>query len=125
MRIRKIKISIKFGLRGGHSDVGGSYLESGLSDVALGWMLDNAQDCGLNLKSNYEEGIKGNPLGELHNSREGLWRVWSKVVRNIPENSYIHKSVLDRMRLNLDYKPINLPDEYEVVSNFSYDKLKF
>ena len=33
--------------RGAHSDVGGGYPETGLSDITLKWMIDEAEDCGL------------------------------------------------------------------------------
>ncbi|HEX5356182.1 MAG TPA: DUF2235 domain-containing protein [Aquabacterium sp.] len=32
---------------GAHADVGGGYPESGLSDIALGWMLDKLKGCGV------------------------------------------------------------------------------
>jgi uncharacterized protein (DUF2235 family) len=77
---------------GVHSDVGGSYLEpySGLSKIALRWMLCEAQSAGLKLdpqkvidvlggKLPY---VKPNPAAELHKSLHGFWylgEVWPKL----------------------------------------------
>lgn len=102
---------------GVHSDIGGSYEEAGLSDITLNWMLDNAKNCGLELKEGYEATIKQNPIDKIHNSREGLWKIWSKAIRKIPENSKIHQSVIDRMKLISDYKPSNLPNDYEIIKD--------
>ncbi len=56
---------------GVHSDVGGSYEESGLSDIALLWMMKKAEDKGL--KINPAENTKPNPLTKIHNSWSGLF----------------------------------------------------
>jgi uncharacterized protein (DUF2235 family) len=77
---------------GVHSDVGGSYPEaySGLSKIALRWMLCEAQSAGLKLdpqkvidvlggKLPY---VKPNSAAELHKSLHGFWylgEVWPKL----------------------------------------------
>ena len=109
---------------GVHSDVGGSYKECGLSDIPLGWMLDNAQKCGLQLKTNHQNAMTQDSKDTLHNSRTGAWKMWQEAPRQIPKNANIHKSVIERMELVATYKPSNLPSEYEVVSNESYEKRK-
>lgn len=100
---------------GVHSDVGGSYAETGLSDIALAWMLKNAEQQGLRLKGGWVDELKLNPSGLIHESREGFWRMWRPVVRSVPEGAKIHKSVFDRMNSQTDYQPQNLPDNYAVV----------
>ena len=68
---------------GVHSDVGGSYAEaeSGLSKIALRWMLCEAQSAGLQLNPQRLIDLLGgvvpyvspNPTGKLHKSLHGFW----------------------------------------------------
>ena len=95
---------------GVHSDVGGYYTDAGLSDIALGWMLNNAARHGMKLKNNWEENLAQNYAGKLHNSHTGFWRIWPKVHRKIPPNSNIHQSVMDRKNADKNYRPANLPE---------------
>lgn len=102
---------------GVHSDVGGWYAETGLSDIALTWMLESAEQKGLLLKRGWAEKLKPDPAGPIHESRTGFWRIWPESVRRIPEFAKIHKSVVDRMKnRQINYQPQNLPDNYKVVS---------
>lgn len=105
---------------GVHSDVGGWYKERGLSDIALAWMMDKASACGLILKKNWHKNLKPDALDTLHKSRTGIWKLWPKIDRQIPEGAKIHKSVIDRMKTHGDYHPENLPKDHEDVSNDSY-----
>ena len=101
---------------GVHSDVGGWYIETGLSDIALKWMLDNAKDKGLRLKDGWVDKLNPNHTDLIHESRTGLWRVWCPAVREIPESAKIHKSVFDRMNDGqTNYQPQNLPANYTVM----------
>lgn len=68
---------------GVHSDVGGGYAESGLSDITLKWMLDKASIVGLLIAET--EGVHPDPIGELHKSRRGLWSFLPRKRRFIPE----------------------------------------
>ena len=76
---------------GVHSDVGGSYAEheSGLSKIALRWMLCEAQSAGLRLDPQRAIDVLGgkvpyvppNPKGILHQSLHGVWylgEIWPK-----------------------------------------------
>jgi uncharacterized protein (DUF2235 family) len=78
---------------GVHSDVGGSYAEaeSGLSKIALRWMLCEAQSAGLLLDAEKVVEVLGakvpyvppNPKGKLHKSLRGFWwlgEIWPKGV---------------------------------------------
>ena len=102
---------------GVHSDVGGSYAEMGLSDIALKWMLEKAKDQGLHLRRNWATNLNPDPSGTMHDSRQGLWSIWRPATRNIPRSALIHKSVFERQN-NPDnkYQPQNLPDEYTTVA---------
>ena len=96
---------------GVHSDVGGWYAETGLSDIALVWMLKNAEQQGLRLKKGWADKLNPDPSGIIHESRTGLWRIWRPAVRCIPEGAKIHKSVFDRINdSQTTYRPQNIPD---------------
>ena len=103
---------------GVHSDVGGSYEERDLSDIAFAWMMDKASDCDLELKSDWQDILAQNAAGTLHNSRKGFWRLWRPVVRKISEGSNIHQSVFDRIQKE-DYNPA-IPNRHQKVNNPSY-----
>jgi uncharacterized protein (DUF2235 family) len=53
---------------GVHSDVGGGYADSALSDLALDWMQTRAESAGLHFKQQPTYTPNGNPLGKLHDS---------------------------------------------------------
>lgn len=100
---------------GVHSDVGGSYPESGLSNISLHWMMKRAKMRGLKINTAALNKYIANPHDKIHNSRTGLWLIRGKNKRKIPEGAKIHKSVLDRKkRRSNQYKP-KLPTKYEVV----------
>jgi uncharacterized protein (DUF2235 family) len=58
---------------GVHSDVGGGYLETGLSDGALRWMVDEAAACGLEFQDGLVAQIEPDHRGLLHDSLTGLF----------------------------------------------------
>ena len=129
---------------GVHSDVGGGYLEaeSGLAKITLQWMLREAGDSGLRLKTEMVTRVLGqaglpdvppNPAAKMHNSLlDGAWLLLEIVPRRfydaacdppvykwklplaerrrIPNKSLVHESVEQRMKLRIDYKPPNLPE---------------
>jgi uncharacterized protein (DUF2235 family) len=99
---------------GVHTNVGGGYADTGLSDVAFQWMKQKAQEAGLEFD---EEAIRAvgrpDPLGEMRNSKKGMYRLLPDLVRPIgmQENGCesVHPSVFDRMRRKLPrYRPENL-----------------
>jgi uncharacterized protein (DUF2235 family) len=137
---------------GVHSDVGGSYAESesGLSKIALRWMLCEAQSAGLMLDPQKLIDVLGgkipyippDPRAMLHKSLKGFWwlgEIWPKRhfypvpvpgqakpdyksnlrlnlarPRTIPDGAHIHQSVFDRMLDKPEYRPKNLPAQYQV-----------
>ena len=100
---------------GVHSDVGGGYIEteSGLSDLALRWMLDKAQRCNLNF-----EPIAAipNPMGLMHESYTGYYKLQTPLYRPIElvtpgkgnTNEALHSSVVERFKKDEAYRPKNL-----------------
>jgi hypothetical protein len=62
---------------GVHLDIGGGYHDKSLAEVALGWMLEQAQEAGLDLEPGLPAWpIKGDPGGVLHDSFSIGW--WFK-----------------------------------------------
>lgn len=75
---------------GVHSDVGGGYSDTGLSEIALLWMAEKARACGLAFKPDHlvvttdgvdadlrRSGVQVAPdhAAELHESRKGIYRL--------------------------------------------------
>lgn len=117
---------------GVHCNVGGSYKETGLSDLALEWLIKKAEDCGLQIdhpsKVCNNEYYRYNPSykGELRNSMAWFYWIWPpryrKVakefreitdekgrVRKIRTNETVDESVIQRWKDgSLRYRPDNL-----------------
>ena len=113
---------------GAHSNVGGGYADTGLSDLALKWLSQKANEAGLCYESKVYEQIKGNPWGELRNSYTPMywfwWPVWRPVTLHKHTNETIDESVLQRTREMYQYRPrnieryINVNDEESKVVAF-------
>ncbi|HEX4108072.1 MAG TPA: DUF2235 domain-containing protein [Solirubrobacteraceae bacterium] len=79
---------------GVHRDVGGGYADPRLADITLRWMLLRAQECGLRFEpdrfvlgpdTEYDSPyIDPDPLGELHDSREGIFKLGRSRPRAMP-----------------------------------------
>jgi uncharacterized protein (DUF2235 family) len=88
---------------GVHCDVGGGYPDAALADVALLWMADRARSCGLGLRPHAfpsmvpagerEEVVVVGPdaLGDLHESRTALYRLFPPFVRPIGKKDPLHE----------------------------------
>jgi len=105
---------------GMHSNVGGGYRRTGLSDITLQWMIDKARKAKLEFWPDYRQRvlIMADADGKIYNSRSGFGKMYIKQVRAIPEGHKIHQSVFDRID-NSDnlYDPGNLPTRYEVCND--------
>ncbi len=100
---------------GVHTNIGGGYKDSGLSDWAFLWMKEQAESCGLALDQNYiSDKIHENNLGVLRNSRKGFYLLTSSYIRSIGKkiNGYesVHDSANERYDQKEEYKPQNLTD---------------
>lgn len=98
---------------GVHTNVGGGYSDAGLSDLAFLWMQRRAATHGLAFDEAYvEEHVSPNVLGELRESRRGMYRLSRPFVRAIGETSEsetVHSSALERhQHPDTDYQPPNL-----------------
>ncbi len=96
---------------GSHSNIGGGYVDTGLSDIALEWMIEHASKFGLEFKPNYREenNISPNYYGELRNSKTSFYNIFPDFVRKGNEeftDENVHESVIKRIRDNTNnYKP--------------------
>jgi Uncharacterized alpha/beta hydrolase domain (DUF2235) len=70
---------------GVHSDVGGGYPETGLSDIALAWMTARATECGLALVNIQ---LASQPNGPMHDSMTWYYRMFGELVRPMPVQRY-------------------------------------
>jgi len=74
---------------GVHSDVGGGYPETGLSDIALAWMTARATACGLALDFKAANiYLAPQPHGPMHDSMTWYYRMFGELVRPIPIQRY-------------------------------------
>jgi hypothetical protein len=88
---------------GDHCDVGGGHLQTGLSDAALKWMIDEASTyTGLRFRPEMLDQIRPNPGDVLHNSCTGVYLHLSPAPRAIPlidkqcSSKVVHSTVFDR-----------------------------
>jgi uncharacterized protein (DUF2235 family) len=90
---------------GTHGDIGGGHIETGLSDGALKWMLEEAAAFGLGVEPDMTAQIKPNPQGLLHDSLNGIWRRLFHQPRMVPAltavaagRDQLHPSALARQQ---------------------------
>ena len=104
---------------GVHSNIGGGYKDSGLSDIALHWLMDKASGAGLCYHGEPlnppEPLIAPKATAELRNSYTSRYWFWRPQWRDIDleddvTNQTIDKSVWERYDADSSYRPGNLKD---------------
>jgi len=100
---------------GAHSDVGGSYAPDPggwlLSDIALDWMMREANKVGLSLEPHLKQRLKPRATATLHESRRSYYRIKKRAFRPIDHGKgkvLIHQSVKERWERDKTYRPKNL-----------------
>ncbi len=98
---------------GVHSNVGGGYQDTGLSDIALHWMAARAEARGLALDPRWRARIDPDEFGELRDSRRGVYRLLGKSVRALGAQNdgfeRAHVSPVTRAERDpAKYEPANL-----------------
>ncbi len=105
---------------GTHSNVGGGYQDSGLSNIAFLWLKEKAEACGLAfdpvyIRNNICEDLNQNICGELRDSKTGLFSFLGSSNRpiGVQKNGYeqVHTSAILRYEatnLSPAYRPENL-----------------
>lgn len=68
---------------GVHSDVGGGYRETGLSDASCDWMRKEATSIGIQFEPHLKNAFAIDHMDKAHNERTGFYRVEREVVREI------------------------------------------
>jgi len=129
---------------GMHTDVGGGYAKTGLSDITLEWMIGNAVKHGLRIYDDPKR-QKGlcvpNPDSHMHDSRDNWWKkkLFKERQRKWPKKfgkPTIHQSVnlrttstsnlangkydpwISNLKCGVDVEPWTHPDEWERDSKF-------
>jgi uncharacterized protein (DUF2235 family) len=89
---------------GAHSDIGGGYVESSLSDIALEWMLVEAAKFGLLVDTSRVPPLRPDAQGKTHNPLLPFWWLLGWYRRYVPLDgerpAWIHDSVRQRRALN-------------------------
>lgn len=103
---------------GSHTDIGGGYVDTGMSDITLHWMRDKAEGCGLGFNQNYfDKNTSPDFLGEIRDSTTGLFKLIPHYIRpiglgdtgNKVSAESVHPSAIRRlMSRDLAYHPENL-----------------
>ena len=105
---------------GVHANIGGGYRRSGLSDLALEWMVTKAVAAGLLLWGDQQQRVlrSADATGKIYDSRAGVGKVYLPQLRTIPSGAKIHHSVVERLAdSDSHYDPQNLPTNYQRVDN--------
>jgi uncharacterized protein (DUF2235 family) len=123
---------------GVHSDIGGGYKETGLSDIPLDWMIEKARSAGLAFdeKTMAARKTRPDPLAKLHNSKTGWYRLTPGSDRRIglpvelkggtdeekaeqggtDPTQKLHRTVLQRWEADPSYRPNALRDYFKRTS---------
>ena len=108
---------------GMHTDVGGGYESSALSDITLKWMLKNAVEHGLRIFEKHNVPISPNVNGKMEDSRSGFSKLYARKIRTwevkTHGNPWIHSTVLKRNRNrynieNTKYEPWIFEHQFEI-----------
>jgi len=118
---------------GVHSNIGGGYVDDGLANIALSWVLEGATNLGLTLVANFTRFYGAYPYDKLYNSSKAHWVAWEyltlrggKGVRKMDPQSIgldgskanlsIHRSVFKRL--------VKDPSEKDKDGTIKHEKLE-
>jgi uncharacterized protein (DUF2235 family) len=101
---------------GMHTDVGGGYIEHGLSDIPLEWLTGQAVECGIRIFADHEVEITQDATDQMHDSRgQGMKKLFRRMPRSWDhersDTPIVHRSVKVRidagssLRYNDEYQP--------------------
>jgi uncharacterized protein (DUF2235 family) len=112
---------------GCHSDVGGGYQETGLSDRALEWMLLNLAAQGLRFDLHNIRALAPNPTGDGHDDGGSWpWSILPKAPRMFPATVFAGSpaftadlSIGERWGKPVNVLPANSRSDYEAIGVFA------
>jgi uncharacterized protein (DUF2235 family) len=97
---------------GVHCNIGGGYVDRGMSDLTLDWMIRKAEAVGLCFDPSLRQSLNPNEFGELRNSYTPLYwayhRIWRTIQKENDTHESIDQSVYDRIQKFPDYRPGNI-----------------
>lgn len=104
---------------GVHSNVGGGYSDSGLSDTAFLWMANRAMECGLVFNETFlKTHVRADESGKLEDSYSSGYRLMERlnakpylrpIGKYLDAGEMIHESVIKRiLSEETQYKPANI-----------------
>jgi uncharacterized protein (DUF2235 family) len=102
---------------GAHADIGGGYAERGLSDVALGWMIDRfAESSAVDFAPLMPAEFRPDPLGIAHQPwTHGIYTRLPTAVRSYPRTHVVLNSAV-RARMDapgVKPDPVLPPEKYQ------------
>jgi uncharacterized protein (DUF2235 family) len=111
---------------GSHSDVGGGYPETGLSDRALEWMLVNLESQGLRFDLHNIRALVPNSTGDSHDDGGSQpWSVLPKAPRQFPMTVFngssaftADRSIAERWGKTVNTLPANSRNNYTAIGVF-------
>ncbi len=94
---------------GVHSNIGGGYRDTGLSDIALTWMMERAGECGLEFDpapmKRLDLAIRPAWDGRLVNSKKGLYSLFPDHIRPIEPSAADNTAVAPQAWQRFDADP--------------------
>ena len=98
---------------GVHSNIGGGYTPDGLANEALHWMVEQAEQLGLQFDASYLAFFAPVYGSELKDSMTATYRVMGRHVRELGAHAAhgeaVHQAAVDRFRdARCNYRPANL-----------------
>ncbi len=97
---------------GAHSDVGGGYPETGLSDCALTWMMTKAAGCGLALDCANVD-VAPDFHADIHDSKTGFFHLRPAYVRPVEPEVVSRSAVQKKSAVVSGYNPSNWPPSFQ------------
>jgi uncharacterized protein (DUF2235 family) len=107
---------------GVHCDVGGSYQESQLSDIALSWMMHKAKENGLVFSAEAEAAYLAPPAADIMGMIHDSWKFFPygpRVHREVPAIAAISNTVQLRLAADATYLPPNLTRTGTTLTGYS------
>ena len=122
---------------GSHANVGGGYVDCGLSNIALHWMAEKARHTGLEFDEEYLAQQVCDSCGELRSSMSMFYRLFgiferaivdlkgNKSLRRVIRNERVHYTCMERAHRVKKYRPKNVFSALEKEIFFDPDKEKW